>query len=45
MMLLCTYAVLSITHPSSTNATTVDVVLTSGDASDIGDYTTQTINF
>ena len=35
----------SITHPSSTNATTVDVVLTSGDASDIGDYTTQTLTF
>ena len=39
------YAVLSITNSSATNATTVDVVLTSGDASDIGDYTTQTITF
>ena len=39
------YAVLSITNSSTTNATTVDVVLTSGDASDIGDYTTQTITF
>ena len=39
------YLSVSITHPSSTNATTVDVVLTSGDASDIGDYTTQTLTF
>lgn len=36
---------ISITSPSSTTATMVDVVLTSGDASQIGDYTTKTLTF
>ena len=35
----------SITNPSSASATTVDLVLTSGTASDIGDYTTQSLSF
>ena len=39
------YISVSITYPSSTNATTVDVVLTSGTASDLADYTTQTLTF
>ncbi|MDX9751517.1 MAG: lamin tail domain-containing protein, partial [Flavobacteriales bacterium] len=37
--------VLSITDPSSTNATSVDVVLASGDAARIGNYTTQTVTW
>ena len=35
----------SILNPSNANATTVDVVLTSGDATRINNYTTQTITF
>lgn len=35
----------SITNPDATNATTADVVLVSGDASRIGNYTTQTVTF
>ena len=34
-----------ITNPSAQNATTVQVVLTAGDAADVGEYTTQTISF
>ncbi len=37
--------VLSITSPSETVATTVDVVLIDGDAAEIGNYTTQTVTF
>ena len=37
--------VVSITDPSATVATTVEVALTSGNASDLGDYTTQTLTF
>lgn len=36
---------LSITNPSATAAATADIVLTSGSASDIGNYTTQSISF
>ena len=35
----------SITDPSATVATTVEVALTSGNASDLSDYTTQTLTF
>ena len=35
----------SITNEDATNATTFDVVLTSGDAADINSYTTQTVTF
>jgi len=35
----------SITNPDGTNATQVEVALISGDASDIGNYTTQTLTF
>ncbi|MGB3592385.1 MAG: T9SS type A sorting domain-containing protein [Nonlabens sp.] len=34
-----------ITNPDATNATTVDLVLTTGDAVDVGNFTTQTITF
>ncbi len=37
--------VVTITNPDPNNATTADVVLTSGDAADIGNYTTQTVTF
>jgi endonuclease I len=36
---------LSITNRSITNSTSADVVLISGNASDIGNYTTQTVTF
>ncbi|MBS1939337.1 MAG: lamin tail domain-containing protein, partial [Bacteroidetes bacterium] len=36
---------LSITDPDPVNATSVDVVLVSGDAARINNYTTQTVNF
>ncbi|MEM8558125.1 MAG: lamin tail domain-containing protein [Bacteroidota bacterium] len=35
----------SITNPDASAATTVEVALTSGDASDLGAYTTQTVTF
>jgi hypothetical protein len=35
----------SITNPSATAATTVDVVLLSGDAADVGGFTTETLTF
>ncbi|MCP4713281.1 MAG: hypothetical protein GY869_32020, partial [Planctomycetes bacterium] len=35
----------SIINPDAVNATTADVVLVSGDAADIGNYTTQTVTF
>ncbi|WP_435412945.1 lamin tail domain-containing protein [Psychroserpens mesophilus] len=37
--------VFSIANEDATNATTFDVVLTSGDAADIDSYTTQTVTF
>ena len=37
--------VVTITNPDANNATTVDVVLISGDPADIGNYTTQTVTF
>ncbi len=37
--------VVTITNPDPNNATTADVVLISGDAADIGNYTTQTVTF
>lgn len=37
--------VVTITNPDSSNATTADVVLTSGDPADIGNYSTQTVTF
>ena len=37
--------VLSITRPSETVSTTVDVVLIDGDAADINNYTTQSVTF
>jgi|GEM_PF-3712236 len=37
--------VVTITNPDPSNATTADVVLTSGDPADIGNYTTQTVTF
>ncbi len=36
---------LSITNPSATTATTVQLALTSGSASAVGNYTTQTVTF
>ncbi|PHN04326.1 lamin tail domain-containing protein [Flavilitoribacter nigricans] len=36
---------LSISNPSSTQATSVDLVLTAGDPADIDNYTTQTVTF
>lgn len=36
---------ISITNPDSSNATTVEVALTTGDAADIDNYTTQTVTF
>ncbi len=35
----------TIANPSETDATTVDVVLTSGDAAELGNYTTATVTF
>ena len=35
----------TITNPDANNATSVDVVLISGDPADIGNYTTQTVTF
>ncbi len=37
--------VVTITNPDGSNATTADVALFSGDAADIGNYTTQTVTF
>ncbi len=37
--------VVTISNPDPNNATTADVVLTSGDPADIGNYTTQTVTF
>jgi len=36
---------ISISNPSATSATTADIVLTSGSAADIGNYSTQSISF